>query len=185
MRALLASSNPDKLRELRAALPDWEIEPIDADFPPEDGDTYYENARAKALAGRAVAPDGLLVLGEDSGIEAAALGGRPGVASARWADDGVAALLAALDGEEDRRVRYVSDLVAIAADGSEHRGHGTLEGTAARERRGSEGFGYDPILIPLGETRTVAELGDAWKLANSHRAAAAQALRSALVRADT
>jgi XTP/dITP diphosphohydrolase len=182
----LASQNENKLRELRAALPDWELELLDADdYPPEKGSTYYENARAKARHGRTVAPTDVWVLGEDSGIEADALDGRPGVESARWAEDGVAALLHALEGEENRRVRYVCELVGLDGDGNEVRGRGSVEGTAATEPRGNEGFGYDPIFVPLGETRTVAELGNAWKAENSHRARAARAFRSRLVAADT
>jgi XTP/dITP diphosphohydrolase len=176
LRALLASQNANKLRELRAALPGWELELLGTDdFPPEEGDTYVENARAKALFGRTLAPADVAVLGEDSGIEVEALGGRPGVESARWAEDGVAALLAALERVTNRRARYVCELVLEDPRG-EARGTGTVEGTIATERRGSEGFGYDPIFIPLGETRTVAELGNAWKAGNSHRARAARAL---------
>jgi XTP/dITP diphosphohydrolase len=179
LRARLASENENKLRELRAALPDWELELLDADdYPPETGSTYYENARAKARHGRTVAAE-VAVLGEDSGIEVDALDGRPGVESARWADDGVAALLAALGDTRDRRARYVCELVCLDEDG-ETRGTGTVEGTIAPEPRGREGFGYDPIFVPLGESRTVAELGNAWKAENSHRARAANALARAV-----
>ena len=158
-------------------MPGFEIDPfVAAGTPPEDGATYLDNARIKARHAREHAPADAWVVGEDSGIEAAALGGRPGIESARWADDGVVALLEALAHEADRSVRYVSELVAISPDGEEFRGTGTLEGIAADAPRGSEGFGYDPIVIPLGETRTVAELGDAWKSEHSHRARAAQAL---------
>jgi XTP/dITP diphosphohydrolase len=125
------------------------------------------------------------VLGEDSGIEARALGGAPGIASARWAADGVARLLEELAGHVDRRARYVCALVAIGPDGREVAVHGTLEGSVAGERRGSEGFGYDPIFVPSREERTVAELGDAWKRRHSHRARAAAALLAALSAADT
>ena len=178
IRAALASGNQHKLEELRAALPGWELELLATarEYPPEDGATYYENARGKAVFGRAETPPNAWALGEDSGIEVAALGGGPGIASARWAADGVARLLAELDGVPDRRARYVCELVALAADGQERRGTGTLEGTIATERRGDEGFGYDPVFVPAGETRTVAELGNAWKRANSHRARAAAAL---------
>ena len=176
MRALLASKNANKLRELRAALPGWEIDLLgDHAFPSEEGDTYFENARAKAMFGRTLAPEDVAVLGEDSGIEVEALGGRPGVESARWAEDGVAALLAALEGVTDRRARYVCELVLHDARG-EASGRGTIAGTIATEPRGSEGFGYDPIFVPAGETRTVAELGNTWKSGNSHRARAALAL---------
>ena len=181
VRALLASGNAHKLEELRAALPGWEIELLGADgFPDEDGETYYENARGKARFGREVGEPDAWILGEDSGIEAAALGGRPGVESARWAEDGVAQLLAELDGAADRRARYVCELVALAPDGRELRGTGLLEGTIASERRGNEGFGYDPIFVPAGEERTVAELGNDWKRSNSHRARAAAALLRSL-----
>jgi XTP/dITP diphosphohydrolase len=178
VKARLASGNPHKLEELRAALPGWELELLDTDraYPPEDGATYYENARAKAAFGRRWAPPDEWVLGEDSGIEVAALGGAPGIASARWAADGVAQLLAELDAVDDRRARYVCELVALGPAGEERRGTGTLAGTIATERRGGEGFGYDPIFIPTGEERTVAELGDDWKRANSHRARAAAAI---------
>ena len=176
----LASSNANKARELERAVPAWKIELLEADdYPPEDGETYFDNALIKARFGHGLAPESI-VLGEDSGIEVVALGGNPGVHSARWAEDGVARLLAELTGESDRRARYVCELVALLADGSERRGRGTLEGTIAPEARGSEGFGYDPVFVPAGETRTVAELGDAWKAQNSHRARAALALLDAL-----
>jgi XTP/dITP diphosphohydrolase len=178
VKARLASGNPHKLEELRAALTGWELELLetDRDYPPEDGETYYENARAKAAFGRESAPPDEWVLGEDSGIEVAALGGAPGIASARWAVDGVAQLLTELDGVDDRRARYVCELVALGPAGEERRGTGMLEGAIATERRGDEGFGYDPIFIPTGEERTVAELGNEWKRANSHRARAAAAI---------
>ena len=174
----LASGNAHKLEELRAALPGWELELLETSepYPTEDGDTYYENARAKAEFGRRVGGADAWTLGEDSGIEVAALSGRPGIASARWAEDGVAALLEVLDGATDRRARYVCELVALSPHGEERRGTGILEGSIASERRGEEGFGYDPIFVPEGEERTVAELGNAWKRAHSHRARAAAAL---------
>jgi XTP/dITP diphosphohydrolase len=178
--ARLCSTNPGKLRELRAALPGWQIELLDAsDYPPEVGETYYENALGKAEFGRTIARDAW-VIGEDSGIEVSGLDGRPGVHSARFGgDDPVGRLLAELDGAFDRRARYVCEIVAIDADGGEHRGTGTLEGRIVGEPRGSEGFGYDPIFVPEGEERTVAELGNAWKRTNSHRARAAAALAAA------
>ncbi|HEX4746536.1 MAG TPA: non-canonical purine NTP pyrophosphatase [Gaiellaceae bacterium] len=181
MRLLLASRNENKLRELRAALPEWEIALLDApDEPVEDGATFLDNARIKARHGRAHAPAEAWVAGEDSGIEVAALGGRPGVESARWATDGVAQLLHELHGIDDRRARYVCELVALAPDGTEVRASGTLAGAVAETPRGDEGFGYDPILVPEGETRTVAELGDVWKAEHSHRARAARGLAEAL-----
>jgi len=180
VRARLASTNPHKLVELRRALPGWEIELIDdTDFPPETGSTYEENARGKALHGRRSAPADAWVIGEDSGIEAFGLEGRPGLASARWAADGVSRLLEELAPVDDRRARYVCVIVAIGPGGEEVVAEGTLTGAIADGRSGTAGFGYDPIFVPEGETATVAELGDAWKTAHSHRAGAAAALATA------
>jgi XTP/dITP diphosphohydrolase len=120
------------------------------------------------------------MLGEDSGIEVVALGGEPGIHSARWSDDPIPHLLAELEGEGDRHARYVCELVALGPGGEEVRGRGTLAGRIAAEPRGTEGFGYDPIFIPDGEERTVAELGNDWKREHSHRARAAAALLAAL-----
>jgi XTP/dITP diphosphohydrolase len=181
VRLFLASRNENKLRELRAALPAWEIALLHApDEPVEDGATFLDNARIKALHGRTHAPAEAWVAGEDSGIEVAALSGRPGVESARWAVDGVAQLLLELDGQSDRRARYVCELVVLTPDGRELRATGTLAGMIAEARAGDEGFGYDPIFVPVGETCTVAELGNAWKAENSHRARAARSLAQAL-----
>jgi XTP/dITP diphosphohydrolase len=181
VRLVLASRNENKLRELRRALPEWEISLLEApDEPVEDGATFADNARIKACHGRALTGADEWVLGEDSGIEVIALGGRPGIESARWADDVVARLLKELEGVEDRRARYVCELVAIAPGGDEIRASGTLEGDIAHEPRGNEGFGYDPIFVPRGESRTVAELGNTWKSEHSHRARAARELANSL-----
>ena len=150
-------------------------------YPPETGETYYDNARAKAVFGRDHAPRDEWVLGEDSGIEVEGLGWRPGVLSARFGgDDPVGRLLAEVRGNEARRARYVCELVALAPDGRELRGTGVLEGRIVDDPRGDEGFGYDPIFVPNGEERTVAELGNDWKRTNSHRARAAAALRASV-----
>jgi XTP/dITP diphosphohydrolase len=119
------------------------------------------------------------ILGEDSGLEVDGLGGRPGVQSARFAaGEPVERLLAELEGVEGegRQGRYVCELVALSPAGEELRGTGILAGRIAAEPRGSEGFGFDPIFVPDGEERTVAELGERWKAENSHRARAAKAL---------
>jgi XTP/dITP diphosphohydrolase len=184
--ARLASRNAHKALELARVLPGWRVEPVgDVEFPPEDGTTYYENALAKARFGRRLAAPDEWVLGEDSGIEAAALAGAPGVRSARWGKPNeVERMLAELRGKEDRRARYVCELVCLEPDGTERRGRGTLEGTIALEPGGDEGFGYDPIFVPSGEKRTVAELGNEWKAVNSHRARAARALLDAAAQAS-
>ena len=184
IRARLCSRNEHKRSELARVLEGWWIELLDAaDYPPEDGATFLDNARAKAEFGRGVGPQDEWMLGEDSGLEVVALGGGPGVRSARYGSEdagGVERLLRELEGAEDRRARYVCELVLIGPDGRELRGSGVLEGRIAGEARGSEGFGYDPVFIPDGEERTVAELGDAWKAQRSHRAAAAGALLQAV-----
>lgn len=181
---MLCSRNANKARELEALLPGWSIEALDrSDFPPEDGATYYDNARGKARFGRRVGERTAWMIGEDSGIEVAGLGGGPGVASARSAaGDEVGWLLRELEGVsgEGRRARYVSELVALSPDGEEFRGTGTLTGRIADEPSGTEGFGFDPIFVPDGEEHTVAQLGDEWKREHSHRARAARALLDAL-----
>jgi XTP/dITP diphosphohydrolase len=188
MRAVLCSRNAHKARELELLLPGWAIETLDRDdYPPETADSYYGNARIKADFGRAHAPPDAWVLAEDSGLEVASLGGRPGVHSSRYAPEGapaIAKLLGELDGVDDRRARYVSELIALAPDGREYRGSGIFEGRIADAPRGSEGFGYDPVFVPDGEERTVAELGDAYKQRNSHRARSARALRESLDRVN-
>ena len=183
LTVVLCSRNPHKARELERLLPGWTIEPLDRDdYPPETGATYYDNALIKARFGCDHAPADARVLAEDSGVEVAALDGRPGVLSARYAPEGAPAiekLLGELGDAEDRRARYVSELVLLTPDGKELRGTGILEGRIAREPRGSEGFGYDPVFVPDGKERTVAELGDEWKVEHSHRALAARALLTA------
>jgi XTP/dITP diphosphohydrolase len=119
------------------------------------------------------------VLGEDSGIEVVALDGGPGVHSSRSAaGDEVGWMLHELVGVEGegREARYVCELVALGPDGEKLRGTGTLSGLIATAPRGGAGFGFDPVFVPHGETRTVAELGDEWKMEHSHRANAARAL---------
>jgi XTP/dITP diphosphohydrolase len=184
LKARLASRNANKARELERLLPGWRIDLLDTDgYPPETGAGYYDNARAKALFGRTLAQRDEWVLGEDSGLEVQGLGGGPGVRSARSGGaDPVDWLLRELAGveEDGRRARYVCELVALSPDGTERRGTGTLEGRIAEEPRGHEGFGFDPVFVPDGETRTVAELGNAWKAGHSHRARAAGALLARL-----
>lgn len=180
--AALCSTNEHKARELERLLPGWTIERLAAHgYPAEEGASYYENARAKARFGRTVGRPDVWMIGEDSGVEVKALGGRPGIWSARFGGgDPVGRLLAELDGVEDRRARYVSEIVVLSPEREEFRGSGALEGRIAGFPVGSEGFGYDPVFIPQDGERTVAELGDEWKRGNSHRARAAAVLLAAL-----
>ena len=182
LSATVCSENPHKLAEFRELFGDWDLELLEgAELPTEDGDTYLENARIKARFGRAVGPANRWMLADDSGIEVAALDGGPAVLTARWAEGRhVEKLLGALDGVDDRRAQYVCELVALSPAGEEIDGTGVLRGGIALAAAGAEGFGFDPVFVPIGETRTVAELGEAWKAGHSHRALAARALRDAL-----
>lgn len=183
----VATGNPHKVEELLAILAGWPLATLAGipPYPPEDADTYRGNARIKARHGRAHAEPTAWVIAEDSGIEVDGLGGAPGIHSARFGgDDPAGRVLAALAEAgvgpgAGRRGRYRAELVCLLPDGTELVGSGTLEGHVAMAPAGSEGFGYDPVFVPAGETRTVAELGDAWKALHSHRARATQALLDA------
>ena len=155
--------------------------PDGVELPPETGETFALNALGKARA--AAAATGLAAIADDSGIEAAALGGAPGVRSARFAGGGasdeenLAKLLRDVPAG-DRRVAYVCVIAYVGADGAEQLFEGRCEGELAAEPRGSGGFGYDPAFIPLDvlDGRTMAELGPAEKDAISHRGHAARGL---------
>jgi XTP/dITP diphosphohydrolase len=189
---VLATGNPGKARELRALLAGipFEIRTL-ADYPPvempeESGDTYEANALIKARA--AAAHTGVLALGDDSGIEVAALGGMPGVRSARVGGPGlddrgrVAHLLGCIERvpDDERGARFVCVIALVAPGGTETLVEGTCEGRIARAPRGAGGFGYDPVFFypPLGGT--FGELRDDQKAIVSHRGRAAAAARAAL-----
>jgi len=185
-RAVVATRNEHKLRELAEVLDSLELVPLSDQvaLPPEFGDTFADNALDKARAAHAAT--GLAAIADDSGIEARALGGRPGVRSARYAgpkaDDAenLELLLRELDGADDRGVAYVCALAYVDTEGAERLFEGRCEGELAREPRGSGGFGYDPAFVPADtgpeDSRTMAELSPAEKHAISHRGRAAQAL---------
>jgi XTP/dITP diphosphohydrolase len=187
---VLASRNPHKLRELREAFPGVEIEPLpdEIELPPEAGETFAENALAKARAAQRAT--GRAAIADDSGIVAYGLGGRPGVRSARYAgedasdEENLAKLLREVGEQTDRRVAYVAVIALVTDDGEEFQFEGRCEGTLAREQRGSGGFGYDPAFIPVDtgpeDQRTMAELAPAEKNAISHRGRAARELAAHL-----
>jgi len=186
MKLVLATRNAHKVREFDALLKPHEVGPLPDEvvLPPETGSTFAENALVKArTAAQAL---GVPAIADDSGIESAALGGAPGVRSARFAGEhatdaeNLNALLAALAGRDDRSVAYVAELVAISPTGQEMHARGELRGSMAERPRGSGGFGYDPAFVPEGESRTVGEMEAAEKDAISHRALAAAALRERL-----
>ena len=189
-RIVLATRNPGKIRELRGILADagLDVELLGLEkFPhigdvPETGLTFAENALLKAHA--VARGSGLPAIADDSGLCVAALNGMPGVFSARWAgrhgDDeaNLDLLLAQLaDVPEGRRTAHFACAAALALpSGEEHVVEGVLHGTLLRERRGENGFGYDPIFVPDGHDRTTAEMSPAEKNAISHRGRAFRAL---------
>jgi XTP/dITP diphosphohydrolase len=184
MRLVLSSRNEHKLRELAALLPGHELVPLPAEveLPPETGATFEENARAKARA--AADATGEPAIADDSGIAAAALGGRPGVRSARFAgehasdEDNLAKLLREVPDDGDRGVEFVCALAfAEPGEADERVFEGRCSGRLAHEPRGGGGFGYDPAFVPddLPGERTMAELDPAEKDAISHRGRAARA----------
>jgi XTP/dITP diphosphohydrolase len=187
---VVATRNEHKLRELREALPGLDLEPLpeSVELPPENGETFAENALGKARAAQAAT--GRAAIADDSGIEARALGGRPGVRSARYAGEdasdeaNLARLLAELDGSEDRGVAYVAAIALVTEEGGETVFEGRCEGTLAADPRGSGGFGYDPAFVPDDtgpeDDRTMAELAPEEKHAISHRGRAARALAAHL-----
>ena len=190
MRLVVATRNEHKLRELGEILSEFDLVPLDegVTLPPEDGETFAENALIKARAARAAT--GFEAIADDSGIAAYALDGRPGVRSARYAgenatdEENLGKLIAELEPQEDRRVAYVCALAHIGGDGTETVVEGRCEGELILEPRGDGGFGYDPAVVPAdtgpGDDRTMAELGPDEKHAISHRGRAARELARAL-----
>ena len=190
MRILLATMNPGKLREyerLLADVPGLELETMASLAEPvnvvEDCDTFIGNARKKATEVAAVA--GVPCLSDDSGLEVDALGGRPGVHSARYSGESAtdasnnAKLLEELSGvaAAARTARFLCAIVVVDAEGRELAvAEGACEGRIGRELRGTQGFGYDPLFVPEGYTETMAELGPETKNRISHRAKAAAKL---------
>ncbi len=193
---VIASNNAHKVEEISAILnfPGWEFKTLRQmgieSTPVEDADSFEGNARIKATAAHA-ASGSLAVLADDSGLEVDALGGAPGVYSARYAGEHAtdaennAKLLAALADvpDEERSARFVCTLVFIDEDGSETLVRGTIEGRIAHEERGEHGFGYDPLFLPdiFDDGRTLAQALPQEKNAVSHRGNALRALREMLV----
>jgi len=183
-RIVLCTGNPGKVAELRALLPPT-IELLslaEVGLPsdlPETGDTLETNALQKARYAHALVK--LPCMADDTGLEVDALNGAPGVSSARYAGEAkdaaanMARLLRELEGRTDRNARFRTVIAYIDQDG-EHTFEGTAMGRIALERRGTAGFGYDPIFIPDGSSFRFAEMTAEAKNAISHRARALQAL---------
>lgn len=172
-KLVLSTHNINKVREIGEMLPSWEIVAEDSGVD-ETADTFVGNALIKAHAVAQRYP-GAWVMADDSGLEVDALGGKPGVRSARYAGrDGDttannALLLRNLASVEDRRARFTCAIVLIEPDGAEHVVTGHCPGRIRREASGTGGFGYDPLFEPCGFTRTFAELSPEEKNAISHR----------------
>jgi XTP/dITP diphosphohydrolase len=188
VRLVLASRNAHKLRELSLLLAPHEVValPDEIELPPETGGSFTENALIKART--AASATGRAAVADDSGIEAAALGGAPGIYSARYAgegagdDENLAKLLREVPPGGDTRVAYVCALVLVDPDGRELVAEERCSGRLTHAPRGDGGFGYDPAVIPddYDDGRTMAELTVAEKDAISHRGRAARALLALL-----
>ena len=189
----IASRNPGKIREIQQICADWPVRWVAEDEDPRDwpdveetGRTYLENALLKAREVSRVL--GMPCVADDSGIEVDALAGAPGALSARFAGDGasdednLALLIDSIRDEDVRSARYVCIAAAVWPDGREVHAEATCEGTLITQRKGSGGFGYDPVFVPDDDAtgRTMAELTADEKDAISHRGKAFRALRAAL-----
>ena len=184
MRLFIATTNRDKLREIRHILSDVDAEILSLQDvaavpePEETGDTFQDNARLKALYYDAYAPDGAYTVAEDSGLVIDALDGEPGVRSARFLRPDASyperfreiyKRLAELPGRPTRSARFVCAVTVVRQGRIVHETTGTVEGEVASEPRGSGGFGYDPILYYPPYKATLAEVDEADKLAVAHR----------------
>jgi XTP/dITP diphosphohydrolase len=188
---IFATANKHKLREMRELLPDSALEPLPAgiELPPEEGDSFAEIALEKARAAHTAT--GEAAIGDDSGIEATGLGGRPGIHSARYGGEGatdeenLAKLLSEVaEAGEGRRAAYHCALALVEADGSERVFEARCEGRLIEAPRGEGGFGYDPAFVPddaaPDDQRTMSELSQAEKNRISHRGRAARLLAAHL-----
>ncbi|HEV7886176.1 MAG TPA: RdgB/HAM1 family non-canonical purine NTP pyrophosphatase [Acidimicrobiales bacterium] len=194
MKLVLATANPDKVGEIAAGLgPSFLLLPRPPEVPDVDetGDTLEENARLKARV--LVKATGQAAVADDTGLEVSALGGAPGVYSARYAGEGAtyadncSKLLASLasldgvDGVEDRSARFRTVAMVCFPDGSEVWAEGEVRGVISETARGDGGFGYDPVFVPDdGDGRTFAEMSAGEKSAVSHRGRAFRALADKL-----
>lgn len=192
MRLVLATGNKGKVKEIRDLMPGFTVVPYSDLIAPfeivEDGDTFQKNALIKARAVfNALGDDDALVISDDSGISVPALGGAPGIYSARYAGKG------ASDQDNVRKLcnelkksglketpAFYTAAVAVVGRAGEHTVHGWMHGRAIDAPRGSGGFGYDPVFIPEGFAQTAAELPDETKGAISHRGRSLALLRSLL-----
>lgn len=181
MQLIFATSNKHKVREVNAIVPEVDLKDLQAigwnEEIPETETTLHGNAvlKARTIADSREAP----CFSEDTGLEVAALRGAPGVYTARFASPNATAeenmnkLLSEMEGKDDRSAQFRT-VIALIIDDAIHTFEGTVKGTIATAPAGDSGFGYDPIFIPEGETRTFAQMTDDEKNAISHRARATE-----------
>jgi len=188
MKIVFASGNKGKLREAAEIFEGFEIVPVSVfpewNAPDETGTTFLQNALIKAEAAAAAAKDHA-VLADDSGLVVPALGGKPGIFSARFSTEGTdqanrAKLLAELSGKADRNAFFVCAAVMIFPDRTLIAAEGKCDGKIIGTERGSNGFGYDPLFVPQGFDKTLAELPEEEKNSLSHRGKAFRRLIAAL-----
>ncbi|MCW2390185.1 XTP/dITP diphosphohydrolase [Sphingobium sp. B11D3B] len=198
-KLVIASHNEGKVREISALLGPYGMAPVSAGSlglpePEETGTTFAQNAALKALA--SATASGLPALADDSGLDVAALGGRPGVYTADWAErqwfEGepgrdwymamgkVEGLLCAQGPQVDRSAAFVCTLCLAWPDGETVLFEGRVAGSLVWPPRGAQGFGYDPVFLPIGATQTFGEMSIEAKQAVSHRARAFEQLVTAL-----
>ena len=185
MKLFVATHNQHKIREISQILPEFEVIPDDPAGIEENAPDFAGNAliKVRAIAGR---HRGEWCMADDSGLEVAALGGAPGVHSARYAGEPCstpannALLLRNLEGKTDRRARFTCCCALVDPSGGEHVVHGHCPGRIAEKTSGAEGFGYDPLFVPDGYGRSFAELSAGEKNAISHRGRALAEARAVL-----
>ncbi len=188
---IFATANKHKLREMRELLPELSLKalPAGVELPPEEGTSFAEIALEKARAAQAAS--GEAAIGDDSGIEAMGLGGRPGIHSARYGGEGatdeenlVKLLREVAAAGDDRRAAYHCALALVEPDGTERVFKARCEGRLIEAPRGEGGFGYDPAFVPddtgPDDRRTMSELSQAEKNEISHRGRAARLLAAHL-----
>jgi XTP/dITP diphosphohydrolase len=192
----IASTNRGKVLEfemiletlVKAGLKIHTIDDLDTYYPPEEtGATFLDNARIKARSLKAMKP-GTWIVAEDSGLAVEGLGGMPGVHSARYAGpkasdfENRAKLLKIMGLKmlSNRNAAFICQMVVFDPEGQEHLFDGRLEGAVPKAEAGKNGFGYDSVFVPQGETKTLAELGLAFKKKVSHRARAVEQLQRLL-----
>ncbi|MBI5493151.1 MAG: XTP/dITP diphosphatase [Deltaproteobacteria bacterium] len=187
LKVVIATRNRGKISEIKTILKDLSLELLSLDdfpqikLPPEEGNTFEENALAKARYVASITD--LPALADDSGLEVDALNGRPGVCSARYAGEGSTdrenylKLLSELKGIGDRRARFRCVIAFVDPRKGDRTFEGVFEGVVAEAPRGHRGFGYDPVFLVPHKNRTVAELTDGEKNSISHRAGALKRFR--------